>query len=155
MRSNRLKIISYYDSDRQEHWLEEIKKSDWGGGASLYRHILNGTLFDKIGKGSKVLLLTDGDELICFCTYSRMDNIQPTDLTPWMGYVYTFPKHRGHRYLKYLFEEIGRLAKDDGHSRVYISTDQIGLYEKYGCDYLYETRDVHGDPTRIYVKRFD
>ena len=29
-----MKVISFYDSGRQEHWLEEIKRSDWGAGLS-------------------------------------------------------------------------------------------------------------------------
>ncbi len=32
-----------------------------------------------------MLLLTDGDELVSYCTYAKKDDIQPTDLTPWMG----------------------------------------------------------------------
>ncbi len=155
VRRTQLEVISFYDSDRQEHWLEEIKRSDWGGGISLYNRILNDTLIDKIGEGSRVLLLVDGDELISFCTYAKLDNIQPTDLTPWMGYVYTFPEHRGHHYLNYLFEEIERLAKQDGVAQIYISTDHTGLYEKYGCEYLTEMKDVHGEPARVYVKRFE
>ena len=31
------------------------------------------------------MLLTDGDELVSYCTYVKKDDIQPTDLTPWMG----------------------------------------------------------------------
>ncbi len=31
-----MQIIEYYDSDRQEHWLNQIKKSDWGAGQYLY-----------------------------------------------------------------------------------------------------------------------
>ena len=104
---------------------------------------------------SFVLPIIENHDLISFCTYARLDNIQPTDLTPWMGYIYTFPEHRGHHYLGYLFEEVERLARQDHVSQVYISTDHIGLYEKYGCEYLTEMEDVHGEPSRIYVKRFE
>lgn len=27
-----MKIIEYFTSDNQDHWLEEIRKSDWGAG---------------------------------------------------------------------------------------------------------------------------
>ena len=104
-----MNIINFFESDRQEHWLEEIARSNWGAGDFLCELLSNGTFFDAVGEGSKVLLLTDGDELISFCTYAQKDDIQPTELTPWMGFVYTFPKHRGHRYVGLLFEEIERL----------------------------------------------
>lgn len=36
---------------------------------------------------------------------------------------------------------------------IYISTNHIGLYEKYGCEYRTQRKDMDGEPSRIYVKR--
>ena len=148
-----MKVISFYDSPDREHWLEELKKSRWKAGDFLCELISEGKFFETLGEGSKVLLLTDGEELISFCTYARMDDIQPTELTPWMGFVFTFPEHRGHRYVGLLFDEIERLAKAEHVREVYISTDHCGLYEKYGCEYRTRLNDVEGNPSRIYVKK--
>ena len=150
-----MKVINFFDDDRQAHWLEEIKRSDWDAGAFLHKLISNGTFFEAVGEGSKVLLLIDGDELISFCTYAQKDDIQPTELTPWMGFVYTFPEHRGHRYMGLLLEEIERLAKEEHISEVYISTNHIGLYEKYGCEYRTQMSDMDGELSRIYVKKIE
>ena len=150
-----MKVINFFDDDRQNHWLEDIKKSDWRAGTFLYELISNGTFFEAVGEGSKVLLLIDGDELISFCTYAQKDDIQPTELTPWVGFVYTFPEHRGHRYMGLLFEEIERLAKEEHITEVYISTNHIGLYEKYGCEYRTQMKDMDGELSRIYIKKFE
>ena len=150
-----MRVIDYYDSDRQEHWLEEIGRSDWGAGAFLFDLISKGTFFDAVGSKTRVLLLTEGDELISFCTYAEKDDIQPTELTPWMGFVYTFPEHRGHRYVGKLFEAIERIAKAEGISEVYISANHIGLYEKYGCTFRTLMDDMDGKPSRVYVKKID
>ena len=150
-----MRVIDYFDSDRQEHWLEEIWRSDWGAGAFLFDLISKGTFFDAVGSKSRVLLLTEGDELISFCTYAEKDDIQPTELSPWMGFVYTFPEHRGHRYVGKLFEEIERIAKAEGISEVFISTNRIGLYEKYGCTFRTVMDDMDGKPSRVYVKKID
>lgn len=40
---------------------------------------------DTVGEKSKVLMLVNRDELISFCTYAELDDIQPTELTPWIG----------------------------------------------------------------------
>ncbi len=149
-----MNVINYFDSGRQGHWLEAIGKSDWGAGALLHELLSKGTFFDAVGEGSKVLLLTDGDELVSYCTYARKDDIQPTDLTPWMGFVYTFPQYRGHRYMGRLFGEVERLAKEERVAEVYISTGHVGLYEKYGCEYMTQMNDMGGEPSRVYVKRF-
>ena len=54
-----------------------------------------------------------------------------------------------------LFEEIERLAKEEGISEVYISTNHIGLYEKYGCEYKTQMNDIEGYPSRVYVKKIE
>ncbi len=148
-----MEVISFYESDRQEHWLAEIRKSDWSAGALLYELLNRGTFFRTVGEGSKVLLLIDGGELISYCTYAKQDDIQPTELTLWMGFAYTFPRHRGHRYIGLLFAEIERLAEADQVSEVYISTNHTGLYEKYGCEYRTQLRDIEGNLSRVYVKK--
>ena len=148
-----MQIIDYFESDRQSHWLDEIKRADWGAAAFLHELLTGGTFFETVGERSKVLLLTDGDRLVSFCTYAEKDDIQPTDLTPWIGFVYTFPEYRGHHYVGLLMEEIERLASKDGVSEVYISTNHIGLYEKYGCEFKAEMKDMEGELSRVYVKK--
>lgn len=148
-----MKVINYFDSDRQDYWLREIRKGDWGAAGFLYELLSKGTFHDTVGEKSKVLLLADGDRLISFCTYAEKDDIPSTDLTPWMGFVYTFPAYRGHRYVGLLMDEIERIAIKDGVSEVYISTNHIGLYEKYGCEFKAEMKDMEGERSRVYVKK--
>ena len=148
-----MRVINYFESDRKEHWLEEIKRGDWGAAAFLHELLSKGTFFEATGESSKVLLLTDGDELISFCTYAEKDDIQPTELTPWVGFVYTFPEHMRHRYVGLLFEKIEKLAQKDGVPEVYISTGHVGLYEKDGCEYKTEMNDMDGNPSKVYVKK--
>lgn len=148
-----MKVINFFESDRKEHWLDELKRSDWGAAQFLHGLLSKGTFFDAVGNASRVLMLVDGDELISFCTFAEKDDIQPTDLTPWVGFVYTFPEHRGHRYVGLLFDEIKRIAKDENVSEVYISTDHVGLYEKYGCEYRTQMNDIGGKPSNVYVKK--
>ena len=148
-----MEVISFFDSDRQEHWLEEIRRSDWGAGVFLHELLSEDRFFETVGNGSRVLLLVEGDELISYCTYARWDDIQPTELTPWMGFIYTFPEHRGHRYAGLLFNEVVRLAREDDVAAVYISTNHVGLYEKYGCEFLTMMNDMDGNPSRVYVKK--
>ena len=147
-------IINYFTTDNKEYWLAKIGKCDWGAGQYLCELIRNDTFFDMVGQNSRLLMLVDGDELISFCTLAQMDDIQPTKLTPWMGFVYTFPEYRGHRYMGRLFEEIGKILKEEGYSKVYISTDYEGLYEKYGCTFMTEAKALSGDDSRIYVKEY-
>ena len=148
-----MKVAEYFETDNKEHWVEEIERSDWRAGAFLGRLLREDGFFDAVGEESRVLLLTDGDELISYCTFAEKDDIQPTDLTPWVGFVYTFPEHRGHRYAGLLFEEVVRLAKERQATEVYLSTNHVGLYEKYGWEFFDMMDDMDGEPSRVYVKR--
>ena len=148
-----MQVSNYFEIDNKEHWINEIERSDWRAGAFLGRLLRNDEFFDAVGKDSRVLLLTEGDELISYCTFAEKDDIQPTDLTPWVGFVYTFPEHRGHRYAGLLFDEVERLAKERPAAEVYLSTNHIGLYEKYGWEFFDMMNDMDGEPSRVYVKK--
>lgn len=150
-----MEIIDYFNCDRQEHWLRQIEKSDWSAGKFLYELLSENRFKDAVGENSTVLMLTDGEKLVSFCTYAEKDDIQPTDLSPWMGFVYTFPEYRGNRCAGELFSEIERIAKEDNVHDVFISTNHIGLYEKYGCEFYRVMNDMNGEPSRVYRKHID
>lgn len=147
-----MQVIEYFNCDRPEYWLSQIGKSDWRAGQYLYELLSENKFKNAVGENSKVLMLTNGNELISFCTYAEKDDIQPTELTPWIGFVYTFPKYRGHRYVGYLFQEIEKIAKSEKVQDIFISTNHTGLYEKYGCVFYQMMNDMNGELSRIYRK---
>lgn len=147
-----MQVIEYFSCDRTEYWLKQMKKSDWAAGQYLCELLSEDKWKSMIGENSKVLLLTKGDELVSFCTYAEKDDIQPTELTPWVGFVYTFPEYRGHRYMGELLSEAERLAKAEGAPYIFISTGHVGLYEKYGYAFYKMMDDINGEPSRVYKK---
>ena len=42
------------------------------------------------------------------------------------------------------------IASEKGISQIYICTDHIGLYEKYGFTYIESRADIYGGDSRIY-----
>ena len=149
-----MQVIEYFSCDRPEYWLSQIGKSDWEAGKFLHKLLSEKILSDIVGN-TKVLMLTNEDELISFCTYSEKDDIQPTELTPWIGFIYTFPQYRGHRYVGKLFQEIEKIAKAENVHDIFISTNHTGLYEKYGCEFYRMMNDVNDEPSRVYKKHID
>jgi GNAT superfamily N-acetyltransferase len=109
-------------------------------------------LDELVGEGARVLLLVDGDRLVSFCTLAKYDDVQPTDLTPWVGWVYTFPEYRGNRLSGLLISHAEEVAKSDGAKAVHISTNHVGLYEKFGYEFFINAKDVEGEDTRVYRK---
>lgn len=145
-----MKIIEYFAGERQNHWLTEIGQCDWRAGQYLHQLLRGNQFHALLGEGSKLLLLTEGDHLMAFCTYAERDEIPADELTPWAGFVYTFPQDRGKRRMGKLLEYVYLQAKAEGYPCVYISTDHIGLYEKYGCTFWKTMQDAEGNDCRIY-----
>ncbi|MBE5939676.1 MAG: GNAT family N-acetyltransferase [Lachnospiraceae bacterium] len=147
-----MEIIEYFSADNKEHWLSKIKESDWGAGQYLHELLKNQQLKELTGESTKVLMLVDGENLVSFCTFAEKDDIQPTDLTPWIGWVYTFPEYRGNHYSGKLLGYAETLAVEDGIKAIYISTNHEGLYEKYGYKFFKVMKDIEGEDSRVYVR---
>ena len=145
-----MEIIEYFTSNREGHWLGEIQKSDWVAGKYLYELLRDHRLKGLCGESTKVFMLVDGDELLSFCTYAEQDEVREPSLTPWVGFVYTFPEHRGKRLVGNLLKKAYELAGNDGHKYIYISTGATGLYEKYGYSFWKMMKDVEGGDSRVY-----
>ena len=146
-----MEIIDYFKSDNPGHWLAEIKKSDWRAAAFLANLIEENSFHENVGEGT-LLLLTEGDSLVSFLTFAERDCIDDNSLYPWIGCVYTFPEYRGHRNVGKLIRRCEEIAAENGIPQIYLCTDHIGLYEKYGFSYMENRIDLLGEDSRIYRK---
>lgn len=147
-----MQIIEYFGSDNKEYWLGKLGESDWGAGQWLCGLLKACELKKLVGEDARVLMLVDGEELVSFCTLAERDDIPNTALTPWVGFLYTFPQYRGRRCAGALLAHAEALARADGAESLYISTNHIGLYEKYGYSFLEIMKDVQGEGSRVYVR---
>lgn len=147
-----MEMIEYFDAENKEYWLDKIGESDWGAGKYLYKLLRDNKLKELVGETSKVLMLVDGERLVSFCTFAEKDDIQPTELTPWIGWVYTFPEYRGMHCAGELLKHAEKLAIEAGIQNIYISTNHVGLYEKYGYEFYQMMKDIEGEDSRVYVR---
>lgn len=136
--------------ENKEHFITEMSKCDWDAGRYLAYMLKDNSFKKNCGENSEVLLLTDGENLASFCTYVDMDEIDDDSMKPWAGFVYTFPEHRGKRCAGKLLEYAKNLAKNDGYLKLYVSSEEKGLYEKYGFTYLKDAESIHGYETQIF-----
>lgn len=147
-----MKIIEFFESTDQAHWIDEIRKGDWRAAAFLAELLEKNTFFEALGENGMLFILTDGENAVSFATLSPRDCIDDDQLTPWIGFVYTFPTYRGHRYSGTVISHALAEAKKQGAEKVYICTDEVGLYEKYGFVYLEDRTDIYGELSRLYYK---
>ena len=145
-----MQIIDYFACDNQAHWLSAIADNEWRAAKYLARKLANGEFHQEVGEGT-VYLLTDGDRLVSFLTLAERDCVE-APYGPWIGFVHTAPAYRGHRHVGRLIDHACAAAREQGVARVYLATDHVGLYEKYGFTYLENRLDKDGEDSRIYVR---
>ena len=148
-----MKIEALSKENGNFRFIETIRDCDWGAGKFLYEIVTENKADELLGSYHDVLLLVDGEELVSFCTLTETDDVQPTDLHPWIGFLYTFSSRRGHRYAGLLLDEAVRRAAGMGAEYVYLSTNHDGLYEKYGFEFFGVQKDVWGEDTKVYRRK--
>ena len=93
-------------------------------------------LTDQLDKIISVLILVKGQELIGFISLFKYDGDERRDLCPWYATMYVKDKYRGLGYSKILNKSILDEVKRLGYSKVYLKTDLVNYYEKFGFNYL-------------------
>ncbi len=74
------------------------------------------------------------------------------DLTPWFGFAFIAPEHRGHGYFRELMRAVPVHAAAHGVAQLFLHSRHEGLYEKFGWELL-ETRNDYkpdGITRRLY-----
>lgn len=149
-----MKIIEYFMSDNKEYWNEQIAIAEWGAAKFLLKLLNDIKKFNELlGSGGKLFLLVDGENIVSFVTLTQQDCVHDENMFPWLGFLYTYPDYRGNRYSEKLLRYAEEEAKADNHSIVYLATDHMGLYEKYGYTYLETRKDCWDEEARIYYKK--
>ena len=73
------------------------------------------------------------------------------DLWPWICALYVSREHRGHEYGRRLLDYAKADARRLGFRKIYLSTEHIGYYERYGFAYLGQGWRPWGESSRIYA----
>ncbi len=145
-----MKIYDFKELENKQKWTEKIRSCDWSA-AKFLADLLEQNRFDEVLDG-QLLIMTDGDKLVSFCTLTKRDCIKDDTIFPWIGFVFTAPKYRGNRYSGELISHACNTAKEQGYNKVYLATDHVGFYEKYGFTYMESRTDIYGEDSRIYCK---
>lgn len=150
-----MKIVDYFESECRSALVEKIAGCDWGAARFLAELLTKNTFDEMLGGWGHVYLLMEGEELVSFLTLSGQDAVRDESLTPWVGFVFTAPEYRGHRYAGQLLAHAENRAAELGWKKIYLCTTHEGLYEKYGYNYQEDRTDYWGGQVRVFYKNLE
>lgn len=95
-------------------------------------------------------VLAEGERFVGCAGLIANDFISRQDLWPWLCALYVEPDMRGRGLGARLIERARADARVAGFARLYLCTDHVGYYEKYGFTYIGQGYHPWGEQSRIY-----
>ncbi len=124
--------------------------SKWGVPREAYLECMNAYLANETEYGW-YLCLCEG-QIVAGMGVIENDFHDRKDLFPNVCAVYTEEAHRGKGIAGVLLDKVVADMKERGISPIYLVTDHIGFYERYGWEFLCMVQgDGEEDMTRMYV----
>lgn len=141
---------------RDEPWLIDAAadwfSSKWGVPRSAYIECMRAYLLHTTEYGWYLCL--SGGEIVGGMGVIVNDFHDRPDLTPNVCAVYTEPQHRGNGVAGRLLRLVAGDMQKKGVWPLYLVTDHVGFYERYGWEFLCPVNCFGEDkPSRMYVRR--
>lgn len=143
-----MRILSIRENPEARTRIADYIKEKWANPAS-------GRMYDDsfAHAGEKLpewYALADGERIAGCAGLIANDFISRQDLWPWLCALYVEPEMRGRALGRLLIERARADARAAGFPRIYLCTDHIGYYEKYGFTYVGQGYHPWGEESRIY-----
>ncbi len=101
----------------------------------------------------QIVAVTENEEIIGSYSLVAKELIKDNhNYTPWLGTLFVKEKYRGRHYSPLLIENACQRVQKMGYNHLYLATDHIGLYEKFGFEEIGLGLYLWGEPTKFYRK---
>ena len=128
----------------------EYFSSKWSVGESVYRDCIFHSLTTDSPLPRWYLLLHGNGEIVGSFGLIANDFNSRQDLWPWIAALYVEESERGQSLGGKMLAHGVLESKRLGFSKLYLTTDHIGYYEKYGFTYVGQCYSHSGEPGRLY-----
>jgi predicted N-acetyltransferase YhbS len=142
-----IKSIVYGDLLWQKT-IDYAKNCTWRAGPFLAKQMEKNEFYD----WEKVFVAVDEHNIAGYCTFTKKDCIPNVEYTPYIGFIFVGEQYRGNRLSEKMILYVMDYAKRLKFTRVYIVSDHINLYEKYGFIKIDERKDNWDNDEKIYMK---
>ena len=143
-------IINIMNNNRYLDEYIRLCNKEWGSIKS--KEELDKYIFEKRNiivnedKVISILGLIDEDTLVGFISLFKYDGDYRRDLTPWYATMYVKEEYRNKGYSKMLNNAVIEEAKELGYKKMYLKTELVNYYEKFGFKYM----EMLNDSEKLY-----
>ena len=117
-----------FGSTLWESVTEYAQNCSWIAG----QYLANQMRQNKFNDWERVFVAIDDSNIVGYCSFLATDCIPDVPYTPYIGYMFVGEDYRGNRLSEKLIRFVLEYARDLDFDRVYLVSDQVNLYEKYG-----------------------
>jgi len=107
---------------------------------------------NKFIEWERVFVAIDGNNIAGYCTFVKNDCIPDAKYTPYISCIFVGEQYRGQRLSEKMILSVIEYAKKIKFNEVYIVSNHINLYEKYGFTKIDEKKDYWNNDEKIYRK---
>ncbi|MBR2810416.1 MAG: GNAT family N-acetyltransferase [Solobacterium sp.] len=122
----------------------------WGIPAETYRQSIRECL-ETENAVPQWYVVVRNNRIIAGCGVIANDFHERKDLTPNVCAVYVDSEYRKQGVAGFMLEYVCADMARLGYATLYLLTDHIGFYERYGWQFYCEVRDSEGEFSRMYV----
>jgi len=123
-----------------------IDNCGWSGGPWLARLMDQG-----FADWERLFVAADDGKLSGYCSLQKEDFV-PLPYTPYIRFVFVGEPYRGARLSERLCLTACDYAKSLGFDKAYLTTDHVGLYEKYGFIKIGEVPNDDGSMESVFMR---
>ncbi len=127
--------------------IEYANKCSWKAGRFLANQMLKKEFLD----WERVFVAVEKDTIAGYCTLAKKDCIPDVIYTPYIGYMFVGEEYRGNRLSEKLILSAIAYARELNFNKVYLVSDHVDFYEKYGFVKVDEKKDLWGNDEKIYM----
>lgn len=144
-----IKIVSLKDFLIYRQTLTDYVETHWKGVFHAFTDVLC-EIFSAEKQLPGCYMMLRGGNIIGFYQLVKQELLIRKDLSPWITCLFIDENERGKRLSSRLLEHGRTVAGKLGYSKVYLTTDHIQFYERFGFREIGLDKFIWGRPTKIY-----
>ena len=141
--------MKIFDLKHKQEYLKEVMELEFKEWSSASISEMDEKVKKKIDKYFEYvddkyfckLILLDEENLVGFISIFPQDGDFEKELRPWYATMYVKKEYRGRGYSKVLNDAILEEARKRGIETIYLKTELINYYEKFGAVYIKDLSD--------------